>query len=317
MWDKDPHSGTCFPWHGAGGGPGKWTDTVWRPKTRMQFFNDWPREIHNRETTACIHSTSAKAYRGIDITHRRHCCSTCVRYFRDFIIWYTNTTVIHLLSYYHSFKTRSTLNQVRAGALRSNPRRAVRDAEEESGHSYLVYFFQFLPLLLLQETKRFSSYKITESWFNKRSVNVGRGDGLKASRPADALLWRFKDLARSAETRRPQQSIRFLNYYFTLDVFTRRHPGIFSVMDKSRECGMSKTERHSERPPGDSPARDWAVCWLGAAWVIGADVRENGHPLSPYKIKPHLLREDRFNVNVQICSQSYYLGHVANIFLKK
>lgn len=154
--------------------------------------------------------------------------------------------------HHHPLKTRPTLSQVCASSLRSNPRGAVRDAEEERGHSYLVYFFQFLPLLLLQEPKRFSSYKIAESWFNRKPVNVGRGDGLKASRPADALLWRFKDLARSAETRRnKQQSIRFLNdYYFTLDVFTRRHPGIFSVMDKSRECGMSKAERHSDLPPG-------------------------------------------------------------------
>lgn len=169
------------------------------------------------------------------------------------------------------------------------------------GIPYLVYFFQFLPLLLLQEPKRFSSCKITESRFNRGPVHVGRGDGLKARRPADALLWRFKDLNPARTTTVWFDSKRLLFY---LGGFYSKASRIFfsflwwinpKNVERPRRRGTVTGRR------GDSPVRDWAVCLLSGAWVTEADVKGNGHPLSPYKIKPPLRWEDR--INVQICSQ--------------
>lgn len=166
------------------------------PKHACIFFYNWPREQPDREVTACIHSTSAKSLQGNRYKAIDSIAVACVWCFRDFIICCTNTIVTPLSSSLF-IKTRPTLSQVCAGSSRSNLRGAVRDAEAERSHPYLVYFFQFLPLLLLQEPKRFSSCKITESWLNRKPVNDGRGDGLKAGRPADALLWRSKDLGRN------------------------------------------------------------------------------------------------------------------------
>lgn len=268
------------------------------------IFNKWPREIPSREMTACLHSTSAKSLQGNRLERIDSMAAarvSAIYRFHYLLHGYNCSKCSSFLMIIPSTQGQRWVRCVRAHYVQI-PEGPVRDAEEEEkGHSYLVYFFQFLPLLLLQEPKRFSSCKTTESRFNREPVHVGRGDGLKARRPADALLWRLKDLNPPRTT--TAWSI-LSDSYFTLEVFTRRHPGFFFfflrwINPKNVECPRRRGTVTGRR--GDSPVRDWAVCLLSGAWVTEADVKGNGHPLSPYKIKPPIRWEDR--INVPICSQ--------------
>lgn len=96
VWDKDPHSGTCFPSTRCWGRTRTVNWCVETQNTHAFFISDPGKYPTEKWQHACIQQVP-EACRGIDIMHRQHRCSTCVWYFRDFIICYTNTIVIPLL----------------------------------------------------------------------------------------------------------------------------------------------------------------------------------------------------------------------------